>query len=333
VLNECIVALGAQINRARIGRRHPLTVTPNETGEDGDVRKAVPAPVLVLGGVASVQSGAAVATRLFPQAGPGGTVWLRLGLSSLLLLVIARPTVRGRSAAEIRLAVGFGVALAAMNLTFYEALDRIPLGVAVTIEFIGPLSVAVLGSRRALDLVWVALAAAGVVLLTSGGGRLDGTGVLLAFVTGIFWAAYILLSKQVGAVFPGASGLALALVVGTIGLAPIGIWSGGSALVDPGVFGRGCAVALLSSAIPYTLELYALRRMRAAVFGVLMSLEPAFAALSGLLFLSQHLRLREWVAIGCVMAASIGATRDAQREELPLEPGATPTELVAADKP
>jgi inner membrane transporter RhtA len=231
---------------------------------------------------------------------------------------------------DLRLAIGFGVALAAMNLTFYEALDRIPLGVAVTIEFIGPLSVAVLGSRRLLDLVWVALAAAGVVLLTSGGGRLDGTGVLLAFITGIFWAAYILLSKRVGAVFPGASGLALALLVGAIGVAPIGIWSGGSALVDPGVVGRGCAVAVLSSAIPYTLELYALRRMRAAVFGVLMSLEPAFAALSGLVFLSQHLRVREWVAIVCVMTASIGATRGARRDQIPVEPGATPTEMVAA---
>jgi inner membrane transporter RhtA len=294
------------------------------------VRKTLPAPVLVLGGVASVQSGAAVATRLFPQAGPGGTVWLRLGLSALLLLAIARPSLRGRAAADLWLAVAFGVALAAMNLTFYEAIDRIPLGVAVTIEFVGPLSVAVLGSRRRLDLVWVALAAAGVALLTSGGGSLDATGVVLAFITGIFWAAYILLSKRVGAVFPGASGLALALVVGTIALAPVGIWSGGSALVDPSVFGRGCAVALLSSAIPYTLELYALRRLRAAVFGVLMSLEPAFAALSGLVFLSQHLRSREWAAVACVMVASIGATRDARRDEMPMEPGATPTEMVAA---
>lgn len=305
-----------------------MTVTPNVTGEDGAVRKSVPAPALVLGGVASVQGGAAVATRLFPVAGPGGTVWLRLGLSSLLLLAIARPKLRGRSAADLRLAVAFGVALAAMNLTFYEALDRIPLGVAVTIEFIGPLSVAVIGSRRMLDLVWVAFAAVGVVLLTSGGGRLDRTGVVLAFVTGIFWASYILLSKRVGAVFPGASGLALALVVGTIGLAPVGIWSGGSALVDPGVLGRGCVVALLSSAIPYTLEIYALRRLRAAVFGVLMSLEPAFAALSGLLFLSQHLRTREWVAIVFVMAASVGATRGARGDRVPVEPGATPTEMV-----
>ena len=291
---------------------------------------AVPAPLLVLGAVASVQSGAAVATRLFPQAGPGGTVLLRIGLSALLLMAIARPSLGGRSAHDLRLVVAFGTALAGMNVTFYEALSRIPLGVAVTVEFIGPLSVAVLGSRRLLDLVWVALAAAGVALLTTGGGGLDGLGIVLAFVAGMLWAGYILLAQRVGAVVPGASGLAIALVVGTIGLAPFGIWSGGTALVDPSVFGRGCAVALLSSAIPYSLELYALRRLRASVFGVLMSLEPAFAALSGLVFLSQHLRAREWVALVCVMAASVGSTRGSRGDELPIEPGATPTEVVPA---
>lgn len=291
---------------------------------------ALPAPVLVLGAVASVQCGAAVATRLFPQAGPGGTVLLRLVVSALLLSAVTRPSVRGHTSADIRLAVVFGVALAGMNVSFYEALSRIPLGVAVTIEFIGPLAVAVIGSRRLIDLLWVLLAAAGVVLLTSGGGALDGLGLLLAFVAGMLWASYILLAQRVGSVFPGASGLAIALAVGAVCLAPFGIWSGGSALVDPSVFGRGCAVALLSSAIPYSLEIAALRRLRASVFGVLMSLEPAFAALSGLLFLSQHLRAREWVALVCVMAASVGATRGARRDELPVEPGATPTEVVPA---
>jgi inner membrane transporter RhtA len=294
------------------------------------VRASLPAPVLVLGAVASVQSGAAVATKLFPQAGPGGAVLLRLAISAVLLVAIARPSIGGRSGADLRLAVAFGVALAGMNATFYEALSRIPLGVAVTVEFIGPLAVALLGSRRPVDVVWVVLAAAGVVLLTSGGGSLDGLGLFLAFVAGVLWAAYILFAQRVGAVFPGATGLALALVVGAIGLAPFGIWSGGRALVDPSVFGRGCAVALLSSAIPYSLELYALRRLRASVFGVLMSLEPAFAALSGLIFLSQHLRAREWVALICVMAASVGATRGTRSDDLPIEPGATPTEPVAA---
>lgn len=288
----------------------------------------VPAPLLVLAGVASVQNGAAIAIKLFPKVGPGGMVFLRLALSAVLLLAVARPRIGSHSAAELRLVVAFGLVLAAMNASFYQALSRIPLGIAVTIEFIGPLGLAVLGSRRKLDLVWVLLAALGVVLLTSGGGHIDGVGVMFAALAGCLWAGYILLSQRVGAVFPGAQGLALALIVGAIALAPYGIADGRSALVDPTVFWRGCAVALLSSAVPYSLELYALRRMRASVFGVLMSLEPAFGALAGLMFLSQHLRMREWLAIVLVMVASVGATRGARRADLPVEPGATPTEVV-----
>ncbi len=292
-------------------------------------RTGVPAPLLVLGAVASVQSGAAVATRLFPDVGPGGTVLLRLGLSAALLLAVARPRLGGRRRQDLGLAVAFGLVLAGMNATFYEALDRIPLGIAVTVEFVGPLGVAVAGSRRRLDLLWVALAGTGVALLTSGGGRTGVVGLLLAVVAGGFWAGYILLSKRVGAVFPGASGLAVALTVGTVAVLPFGLVSGGSALGEPSVLGRGAAVALLSSAVPYSLELFALRRLRASVFGVLMSLEPAFAAMSGLLFLGQHLTLREWLAVGCVMVASIGATRGSDAD-LPIEPGATPTEAVTA---
>lgn len=292
-------------------------------------RAVVPAPLLVLGGVASVQSGAAVATKLFSRVGPGGTVFLRLVLSAALLFVIARPKVGGRPRSDLRLVLAFGLVLGGMNASFYEALSRIPLGVAVTIEFIGPLGLAVLGSRRRRDLGWVVLAAVGVVLLTSGGGHLDWVGIVFAASAGCLWAGYILLTQRVGAVFPGAQGLTLALVVGAVALAPYGIADGGSGLLDPGVIGRGCFVALLSSAVPYTLEMYALRRLRASVFGVLMSLEPAFAALSGLLFLSQHLQVREWVAIGLVVVASVGATRGARPDELPLEPGATPTEMAA----
>jgi inner membrane transporter RhtA len=289
-----------------------------------------PAPVLVLGAIASVQSGAAIATRLFPDAGPAGTVLLRLGLSALMLLVLARPRWSGRSRADVVLVVAYGAALAAMNGTFYEAIDRIPLGVAVTIEYIGPLAVAVGGSRRRLDVVWVVLAAAGVVLLTSGGSnRLDLAGVGWAATAGVFWAAYILIAQRAGRAFPGASGLAIALTLGTLFVLPFGIASAGTRLLRPSVLGRGAAVALLSSAVPYSLELFALRRMRASVFGVLMSLEPAMAAVSGLLFLGQHLRLREWIAIGCVMTASIGATRNAGAVA-PVEPGATPVPASAA---
>jgi inner membrane transporter RhtA len=291
---------------------------------------AVPAPLLVLGAVASVQSGAAVATRLFPSVGPGGTVLLRLGLSALLVLAVARPRLRGRRRGDLGLAVAFGLVLAGMNATFYEALDRIPLGIAVTVEFVGPLTVALAGSRRRLDLLWVALAATGVVLLTSGGGDLDPVGVVFALVAGAFWGGYILLSQRVGAVFPGASGLAIALTVGTVVVLPIGIAQGGAQLLDGSVLVRGLAVALLSSAVPYSLELFALRRLRASAFGVLMSLEPAVAALSGLVFIGQHLSVEEWAAVGCVMVASIGVTRRADRDDQPVEPGATPPGAMAA---
>jgi inner membrane transporter RhtA len=301
------------------------------------VRRApvLPAPALVLGAIASVQIGAAIATRLFPDIGPAGTVFLRLALSALLVGALARPRLAGRRRADLGVALAYGTTLAAMNATFYEALDRIPLGVAVTVEFVGPLGVAIWGSRRARDVLWAVLAAAGVVLLTSGGsGSLDLAGVGLAAVAGVFWAAYILLAQRVGAAFPGATGLAVALIVGTVVVAPFGLVAAGGRLLHPGILGRGAGVALLSSAVPYSLELFALRRMRAAVFGVLMSVEPAMAAMSGLVFLGQHLHLREWVAVGAVMVASVGATFGARAampaEAVPLEPGATPVSEVRA---
>jgi inner membrane transporter RhtA len=289
-----------------------------------------PAPVLVLGAVGSVQIGAAIATKLFPDVGPLGALLLRLGLSALLLLAVARPRWSGRQRRDTTLVVAYAVALAAMNGTFYEALDRIPIGIAVTVEFVGPLAVAVGGSRRKLDVVWVVLAAVGVVLLASGGGNgIDRVGVAWAAAAGLFWGAYILLTQRVGRAFPGATGLAIGLSIGTVCVLPFGIADGGTRLLHPDVLGRGAAVALLSSAVPYSLELFALRRMRAAVFGVLMSLEPAMAAVSGLVFLGQHLDAREWIAVACVMTASIGATRGA-RTATPVEPGATPIEATAA---
>lgn len=269
----------------------------------------VPAPVLVLGGIASVQIGAAFAIKLFTAVGPGGAVFLRLVLSATLVAAIVRPRVRGLTRRDWLSVVAFGLVLAAMNGMFYAAIDRIPLGIAVTFEFLGPLGVAIGGSRRALDLVWAGLAAAGVVMLTSGGGHLNVTGVILAVAAGGCWAAYILLSQRVGRSFDGMSGLAIALVVAAVAIAPYGVTAGGGTLLHPGVLGKGAAIAVLSSAIPYSLELTALRRLHAAVFGVLMSLEPAMAALSGGVILGQHLAVREWFAIVAVMVASIGATR------------------------
>ena len=265
--------------------------------------------MLVVAAVASVQTGAALATKLFPAVGPAGAVFLRLAFSALVVMAVARPSVRSIPGRHAGLGVAFGLVLAGMNLCFYLSLNRVPLGVAVTIEFLGPLGVAIAGSRRPMDLLWVGLAAAGVALLAGGGGHFDIVGILLAAMAGVLWAAYILLSQRVGRVMPGLSGLAIALTVGAVVMAPLGIAVGGTALVHPGNLARGAAIGVLSSAVPYGLELAALRRLPAAAFSVLMSMEPAMGALSGLVFLGQRLRWEDWLAVGCVMVASIGATR------------------------
>jgi inner membrane transporter RhtA len=263
---------------------------------------------LVMGAIASVQVGAAIATTLFDELGPAGAVLLRTGFAAVALFLVWRPSVRGRSGSALRDAVLFGLALAGMNLSFYAALDRIPLGIAVTFEFTGPFAVAVAASRRASDLVWVALAAGGIVLLAPGiHGSLDTAGTLFALLAGAFWAAYILLAVRVGRGFSGGQGLTLAMIVATVVLLPSGIVAGGAHLGDPGLLAAGLAVALLSSAIPYSLELEALRRLPKGTFGVLMSLEPAVAALVGLVALGQDLSANEVVAIALVVSASAGA--------------------------
>jgi inner membrane transporter RhtA len=274
---------------------------------------------LVMGAVASVQIGASIATTLFDELGPAGAVLLRTGFAAVALLLLWRPRIRGGSPGALRDAVMFGLALAGMNLSFYAALDRIPLGIAVTFEFTGPFAVAVAGSRRASDLLWVALAAGGIVLLSPGiHGSLDTTGTLLALLAGAFWATYIVLAARVGRAFSGGQGLTLAMIVATVVLLPGGIVAGGGNLGDPGLLAAGLAVALLSSAIPYSLELEALRRLPKGTFGVLMSLEPGVAALVGLVALGQDLSANEVVAIGLVVAASAGAL-SAARTPSPVE--------------
>ncbi|HEX3262856.1 MAG TPA: EamA family transporter [Solirubrobacterales bacterium] len=274
---------------------------------------------LVMGAIASVQLGAAVATTLFDELGPAGTVLLRTGFAAVALVVVWRPHLHGRTHGALRDAALYGLTLAAMNLSFYGALDRIPLGIAVTLEFTGPFAVAVAGSRRASDLLWVALAAAGIVLLSPGvHGSLDTTGALLALLAGVFWAAYIVLAARVGRAFSGGQGLTLAMLVATLVLLPSGIVAGGSDLGDPALLAAGLAIALLSSAIPYSLELEALRRLPKGTFGVLMSLEPAVAALVGLVALGQELSADEVVAIALVVAASAGAL-SAARTPSPVE--------------
>jgi inner membrane transporter RhtA len=264
---------------------------------------------LVLVGILSVQFGAGVAKNLFDEVTPTSMVWLRLAASAVLLAAIARPALRGRSRDDWLVALGFGITLGTMNWAIYQSFARIPLGLAVTIEFVGPLAVAVFGSRRLRDLLWVVLAAAGVVLLGAGGGDVDVVGVAFALLAGLAWATYILLSAQTGRRWPGLDGLAVASVIAALLLTVPALVSGGSDVLDLRVVALGTVVALLSSVIPYSVEMVALRTIRPSVFGILMSLEPAAAALVGMLVLQEFLSPVEWLAVACVIAASVGATR------------------------
>jgi inner membrane transporter RhtA len=271
------------------------------------------AVAMVLGSISSVQCGAALATTLFGQVGPGGAVFLRAAFAALILLLVAHRDVRRLRRGDLRDIALFGVTLAAMNLCFYAAIDRLPLGVAVTFEFSGPLAVAVFGSRQRRDLIWAGLAAVGIVLLCGdfGGGSIDLLGAVLALTAGGFWAAYILLSARIGERSEGLGGLAVAMTISALLLSPVGIAQGGAQLGSAGVLAVGLAVGVLSSAFPYALELEALRRLPNAVFGVMMSLEPAVAALVGFVALGQGLSWSEAVAIALVVAASAGALRSA----------------------
>ncbi|PKV86389.1 DMT family transporter [Streptomyces sp. TLI_146] len=290
--------------------------TPEAAGGlgGGRGRRAALAPVaLVVAGGISVQFGSAVAVMLMPRAGAAGVVTLRLLAAALVLLVICRPKVRGYRRADWGTVVAFGVAMAGMNGLFYQAVDRIPLGTAVTLEVLGPLALSVLASRRLVNFVWAGLALAGVALLGSGGGdgfgSLDAAGAAYAVGAGACWAVYILFSARTGRRFPQADGLALAMAVAAVLSLPLGAIQSGSKLLDPSTIGLGAAVAILSSVLPYTLELLALRRLPASTFAVLMSLEPAIAATAGFLVLHQALSATDALAIALVIGASVGAVR------------------------
>ncbi|WP_306186639.1 DMT family transporter [Streptomyces sp. MK5] len=288
------------------GAQAPAPGTPGAPRRFGSL-----GPVgLVLAGGVSVQFGGALAVTLMPRAGALGVVSLRLLVAAVVLLLVCRPRLRGHSRADWGTVVVFGVAMAAMNGLFYQAVDRIPLGPAVTLEVLGPLALSVLASRRAVNAVWAALALAGVFLLGGGDfGSLDPAGVAFALGAGAMWAAYIVFSARTGRRFPQADGLALAMTVGAVLFLPLGIAESGAKLADPTTFGLGAAVALLSSVLPYTLELLALRRLPASTFAVLMSLEPALAATAGFLVLGQSLTPAQGLAITLVIAASMGAVR------------------------
>jgi inner membrane transporter RhtA len=266
-------------------------------------------------GAISVQFGAALATKLFSKVGPAGAVTLRVGIAAVVLLAASavvgrrpgRTRLRGRSRSDVAIVAAFGVVLAAMNLCFYEAIDRIPLGVAVTLEFWGPMALALAGSRTWVHALCALAAGCGVALLaTDTGSNLDPVGVAMALVAGGFWIAYILLGREMSHRFDTLSGLGAALSIGGLLLLPIGASVAGAKLFEPEVLALGAVVALMSSAIPYSLELMALRRVSARAFGVLMSLDPAVAAMAGWIVLDQHLLGREWVALGLVVFANVG---------------------------
>jgi len=268
---------------------------------------------MVVGSISSVQFGAALATTVFDRVGPAGAVFLRSAFGALILLAVAHRDVAKVRRTELRDVALFGLTLAAMNFSFYQAIDRLPLGIAVTLEFTGPLAVAIFGSRRRRDLIWAGLAAIGIVLLAGdfGGGSIDLFGAVLALVAAAFWGTYILLSARVGGRSEGLGGLAVAMSISALLLAPTGIAAGGGEMATAEVLARGAGAGLLSSAIPYALEIEALRRLPNAVFGVMMSLEPAVAALVGFIALGQGLDATEALAIALVVVASAGALRSA----------------------
>ncbi|MFJ9557573.1 EamA family transporter [Nocardiopsis sp. NPDC101807] len=291
-----------------------IPATPKEPFSLRTAAEAIPPVWLVMVSIVSVQTGAGVAKNLFEELPPAAVVWLRLLTSAVLLVLLVRPALRARSRTDWLVVVGYGVALAMMNFLIYQAFARIPLGIAVTIEYLGPLAIAILGSRRRIDLLWAGLAGLGVVALGLESGSMDPLGLLFAVLAAVAWAGYILLSAATGQRFSGASGLAFASVVGVVIMAPAGIAEGGAALLDWRLLLFGLVVGVLSSIVPYTLELNALRRMPPRVFGVLMSLQPAAAAVVGLVLLGELLSLWQWFAVGCVIVASAGSTRTSARE-------------------
>ncbi|MFD2417907.1 EamA family transporter [Amycolatopsis pigmentata] len=294
-----VESVGGRFPRARV-----VTLAGRALG-------GIPPTAQILIGIVSVQVGAALAKQLFAIAGPAGTVTLRLFFAAVVLLLVWRPTLRaGRRGWPVVL--GYGLILGMMNLCFYQALARIPQGITVTIEFLGPLTVALAGSRRLLDAVWALLAAGGVVLLAETRGDLSLLGIVFALGAAVCWGGYILLGAALGSRTSDGGGLALAMAVAALAAMPVGIIQTGTGLLTPWVLVAGLAVALLSSVVPYSLELEALRRIPPRVFGVLMSIEPAVGALAGLLVLHESLRPAQWLALCCVVAASIGATRTAK---------------------
>lgn len=272
-------------------------------------RFTFPAVPAVLLAIVSVQGGAAIAKSLFPVLGPAGTTSLRVGISALVLLLVVRPQVGRLSGAQWRAVVPYGLALGLMNLLFYCALARIPLGLAVTLEFVGPLGLGLAGSRRWADAVWALLAAVGIALIAPWHGQgIDLLGLAFALAAGGAWAVYIVLGQRTAAVLPGQQAVAIGMLFAALPVLPFGVASGSLLGLTPHLLLLGGLLALFSSVLPFSLEMQALRTLPTRTFSVLMSLEPVAAAISGWLLLGERLLLSQWLAVGFIVVASVGAT-------------------------
>jgi inner membrane transporter RhtA len=279
--------------------------------------KNIPPVPAVLLAIVSVQGGAAIAKGIFPLMGATGTATLRIVLSAIILLLAYRPQISKISKQQWKLIIPYGITLGAMNLSFYLSLSRIPLGLAVTLEFLGPLVLAISSSRKALDFLWALLAAAGIFLIApwSVDSKLDLLGTALALLAGTFWAAYILIGGRVSKLMDGGQAVSVGMAVASCVVIPFALVDGSFVQLDFKLLGLGLAIALLSSAIPYTLEMSALKHIPAKTFSILMSLEPAVAAICGIIFLSEHLSPKEWISIFLVVIASLGATLVKKKEQ------------------
>ncbi|NQV45263.1 MAG: EamA family transporter [Rhodospirillales bacterium] len=287
-----------------------LTATPSRL-----LATTSPTLLLILS-ILAAHMGAAFAYFLFPMIGPLGTVSLRLAFSAVVLILITRPALASLRHRQSWMILVYGLLMAAMNSSFYSAIDRIPLGIAITVAFIGPLSISVLMSRRPLDFVWVALAVAGILLLTPDiGGSLDPVGLLLAAMDGICWSGLVLISPRIAKFAPGNTGLALGMSVAALTMLPIGLSKVPIIMADPVILLYGFGIAMLSTTITFTLEYEALKRLSVRLYGLIISLEPATATILGAIILSQSIGLQGLLAIACVTLAATGATLTKRPEE------------------
>lgn len=272
-----------------------------------------PVPAVLLA-IISVQCGAAIAKTLFPAIGAAGTASLRIGISAIILLLAYRPNLKAITAEQWKIVIPYGLSLGAMNLIFYFAIERIPIGLAVTLEFIGPLLVAIIGSKRLIDYCWILLAAAGIVLIAPWSNeRIDPLGVLFALIAGGLWAAYIVLGGKISRIMNDGQAVSTGMLFAAILILPFGFYENGLAHLTPKLFGMGVALALLSSAIPFTLEMKALGQLPPRTFSILMSLEPAAASICAFIFLQENLSFYEILAVVCVVVASAGSTLTAKK--------------------